>query len=118
MSALALPDEPVIACLDCPCLCPFTGCPTGETWRQCADVLYADRPRPCRAAAPLASRTLRRYPGCVLVVVRRVEGGWWHHSHRQPPGGVLPLRRTDLTGRELTRLVCEWYAELLSPSPC
>ncbi|MFB7912792.1 hypothetical protein [Streptomyces sp. NPDC056061] len=48
--------------------------PAGEAWRQCADVLYGSRPRPGAEAEALALRTLGRYPGCRLAVIRRDDG--------------------------------------------
>lgn len=46
-----------------------------ETWRQCADVLFSSLPRPYEEAERLARETFRRYPGCLLVVVRCTDGG-------------------------------------------
>jgi hypothetical protein len=56
----------VIACLD-------VG--SDEVRRECADVLYCALPRRPVDAWLLAGQVLERYPGCVLVLVRRVGGG-------------------------------------------
>ncbi|MEV7280797.1 hypothetical protein [Streptomyces sp. NPDC093111] len=47
----------------------------GETWRQCADVLSSMGSFPHPAAVRLARSVLLRYPGCLLTVVARREGG-------------------------------------------
>ncbi|MPY61289.1 hypothetical protein [Streptomyces spongiae] len=47
----------------------------GENWRECADVLYCTLPCPPAEAWLLAGLVLRRYPGCVLALVPRVDGG-------------------------------------------
>lgn len=47
-----------------------------EAWRQCADVLCARTPFPHPVAVRLACAVLLRYPGCLVSVVRRSEGGY------------------------------------------
>ncbi|MFJ3901055.1 hypothetical protein [Streptomyces sp. NPDC090025] len=44
-------------------------------WHECADLLRTRRPRPHRTAVLLARYVLVRYPGCLLSVVARSEGG-------------------------------------------
>ncbi|MEU6933493.1 hypothetical protein [Streptomyces sp. NPDC046385] len=47
-----------------------------EAWLQCADVLSSRGPLPHPAAVRLAGSVLLRYPGCLLTVVARREGGY------------------------------------------
>lgn len=47
-----------------------------EAWLQCADVLAAPDALPHPAAVRLAGAVLLRYPGCLVSVVRRAEGGF------------------------------------------
>ncbi|MGW0537233.1 hypothetical protein [Streptomyces sp. NPDC003032] len=110
MNAPVVPAEPVIVCLDCRRLCRVTGRPGDETWRQCADVLYAGRPRRGPDAARLASRTLERYPGCALVVVRRADRitGIRRGVRRAEAAAHI----SELADRDVVTLMCQWYAEI------
>lgn len=113
---LADPFDPLIVCLDCldcPWPCHVTGRPGGEQWRQCADVLYAGRPRPCPDTAPLALRALERYPGCLLVVVRRAGGTQVTHARRGSRRGGPSVETRGLAGRDVVSLLRAWYADLL-----
>ncbi|MFD9421070.1 MULTISPECIES: hypothetical protein [unclassified Streptomyces] len=95
-------------------LCVDLDGPAGESWRQCADVLHGGRPRPAREAARVARQALVRYPGCLLTVVSRTDGGCttasWLDGRPSvrvyAPGRVRP-------GRGTTRLVAELYAKLI-----
>ncbi|MER8046457.1 hypothetical protein [Streptomyces sp. NPDC094032] len=66
VSAVGGPDELVCVALD-------GG--AGEAWRQCADVLSSVGAFPHPVAVRLARSVLLRYPGCLLTVVARREGG-------------------------------------------
>jgi hypothetical protein len=48
---------------------------SGESWRECADVLYSMCRYPAADAWRMAGHVLRRYPGCVLVLIPRTDGG-------------------------------------------
>jgi hypothetical protein len=116
-TAPADPFDPLIVCLDCPRPCHVTGRPGGEQWRQCADVLYAGRPRPCPDTAPLALRALERYPGCLLVVVRRAGGTQVTHARRGSRRAGPSVETRGLAGRDLASLLRAWYADLLPKRP-
>ncbi|MEU6979869.1 MULTISPECIES: hypothetical protein [unclassified Streptomyces] len=66
-AAVTHPDELVCVELD-------SG--AGEAWLQCADVLSSRGSFPHPAAVRLARSVLLRYPGCLLTVVARREGGF------------------------------------------
>ncbi|MGA4846010.1 hypothetical protein ACOBQB_07010 [Streptomyces sp. G5(2025)] len=104
---------PVIVCLDCPHLCHVTGRPGGETWRQCADVLYAGRPRRGPDTVPLALRTLERYPGCLLVVVRRAGGDQVTHARRGSRWAGPSVETREAVEGDVVPLLRVWYGEVL-----
>lgn len=60
-----------------------------EVWRECADVLYGTRPLPLTAALRLSALVLRRYPGAVLVLVPRPDGGLHAFVRRSPPQSAM-----------------------------
>lgn len=99
-------------------LCVDLDGPAGESWRQCADVLRGGRPRPAREAARVARQALVRYPGCLLTVVSRTDGGCttasWLDGRPSvrvyAPGRVRP-------GRGTARLAAELYARLIDEAP-
>ncbi|MCX4674363.1 hypothetical protein OG413_03345 [Streptomyces sp. NBC_01433] len=107
-------ENPVNGSEDGRPLCVDLDGPAGESWRQCADVLRGARPRPAREAARVARRALVRYPGCLLTVVSRTDGGCttasWLDGRPSvrvyAPGRVRPERGT-------TRLVAQLYAKLI-----
>ncbi|NGO11672.1 hypothetical protein G5C60_29775 [Streptomyces sp. HC44] len=88
-------SDVVIVCLD--------GA-VSETWRQCADVLYGSRTRPSGDARVLAERTLRRYPGCALVVVPGPDGACTALT-RARVTLQLPDESGELTALEVARVL-------------
>ncbi|MEV8017105.1 hypothetical protein AB0O76_12300 [Streptomyces sp. NPDC086554] len=114
---IAYPDKPVIVCLDEP-----RGDDGGGAWRQCADVLYAIRPRlPLAEATALSRQILDRHPGCVLALVpalvpardehwvARVRSGVQVVIGPPPPAGAEPHPLAAV------RLASALYAALVTP---
>lgn len=86
--------------------------PADEAVRECADILYGCCTRSRTAAEVLARRTLGRYPGCVLVVLRGPSGSClartragivWTRLAVAPPGDA-----------ELLELACALYARVVA----
>ncbi|MEE1735276.1 hypothetical protein [Streptomyces sp. BE147] len=91
-------------------LCVDLDGPAGESWRQCADVLRGGRPRPAGEAARVARQALVRYPGCLLTVVRRTDGGCTAASWLD---GRPDVRVYAPGGRSVTRIAALLYADLI-----
>ncbi|QXE34782.1 hypothetical protein KQY30_11325 [Streptomyces sp. GMY02] len=83
---------------------------TADVWRQCADVLYASRERTSAEAEALAARTLLRYPGCLLTLVRYEGGGCWAAVRAADRTVTLPV--PDASPRQC----CACVASLLYPA--
>ncbi|MEV6327044.1 hypothetical protein [Streptomyces sp. NPDC051909] len=84
---------------------------SGETWRECADLLRTRYPRPHSAAVLLARDLLSRYPGCLVTVVRRCEGGCAVGLRLRGPDRIAVLVLT--AGRPVPRA-----APVSGSSPC
>lgn len=108
------PTGPHVAVEDEPFGVDFDG-QAEESWRQCADVLYASRPRPQDRAARLAVWMLLRYPGCLIAVARRDDGGCTVATRR---GGRLALTALPPVGsfqaRGLSRALATLHRDLIA----
>ncbi|MGW0732049.1 hypothetical protein [Streptomyces sp. NPDC002851] len=89
--------------------------PADEAARECADILYGGCAPSRVAAERLARRTLRRYPGCVLVVLRGPEGSCLARTRAGVAWTAVSPTPSHRPGdAELLGLACALYVQLLA----